>query len=103
MFTEVTFLALLEVWEAHPPGPSRNGYITPSEIRILARDSLFSFRPVVMSVGFLGTTIGSLLVASWFATALSGVLLFQAYHYFRGRPAHDHAVYGGLVSPLTQC
>jgi len=50
-----------------------------------------------MSVGFLGTTIGSLLVASWFATALSGVLLFQAYHYFRGRPSYDHKLYGGLV------
>ncbi|KLO07737.1 hypothetical protein SCHPADRAFT_1001444 [Schizopora paradoxa] len=48
-------------------------------------------------IGPLGLTMGAILVASWLAMALSGFLLFQAYHYFRGRPSHDHMFFGCLV------
>ncbi|KLO18157.1 hypothetical protein SCHPADRAFT_899957 [Schizopora paradoxa] len=44
-----------------------------------------------------GTTVGSLLVASWFATLLTGIVLFQAYLFFRNRPHGDKVVYAWLV------
>ena len=46
----------------------------------------------------LGTSVGSLLVDSWFATALSGALLLQTYIYFRCKPKNDDRKYTVLVS-----
>ncbi|THH05040.1 hypothetical protein EW145_g5085 [Phellinidium pouzarii] len=44
-----------------------------------------------------GVFMGSVLVASWFATALSGVMLLQAYIYYRNRPKDDGRVFSALV------
>ena len=48
----------------------------------------------------LHTNMGSLLINSWFACILSGVLLFQTYLFFRNRPEKDRRVYGFLVSTV---
>ncbi len=44
-----------------------------------------------------GTTLGAILVASWFATLLTGTVLFQTYLFFRNRPAGDKRIYVWLV------
>ena len=43
---------------------------------------------------------GAVLITSWFAIALSGVVLLQAYTYFRGKPKQDHRIFSVLVSNL---
>lgn len=48
----------------------------------------------------LGTSIGALLVASWFATGLTGALLLQTYIYFRYKPKDDNKIFVVLVSCL---
>lgn len=48
----------------------------------------------------LGTSIGALLVASWFATGLTGALLLQTYIYFRYKPKDDNKIFALLVSRL---
>lgn len=48
----------------------------------------------------LGTSIGALLVASWFATGLTGALLLQTYIYFRYKPKDDNKIFVILVSCL---
>ncbi|KAH8119607.1 hypothetical protein DFH11DRAFT_455490 [Phellopilus nigrolimitatus] len=53
-----------------------------------------------MNQSIAGLSIGSILVASWFAIALTGVLLFQAYMYYRGKPHNEHKIFGSLVIVL---
>lgn len=53
--------------------------------------------PTAAMTNALSTTMGALLVASWFATGLSGVVFYQAYVYYRTRPAHDHWAFSALV------
>ena len=56
----------------------------------------------VFSSMSLGTTVGSLLIASWFALALSGALLLQTYYYFRTRQKDDRPAFAVIVRlPLT--
>ncbi|KAL5484836.1 hypothetical protein ACEPAI_7478 [Sanghuangporus weigelae] len=47
-----------------------------------------------------GLSMGSVLISSWVAIALSGVMLLQAYMYYRGRRRTDEKVYGLLVVVL---
>ncbi|KAL5506952.1 hypothetical protein ACEPAH_6408 [Sanghuangporus vaninii] len=44
-----------------------------------------------------GLSMGSVLISSWVAIALSGVMLLQAYMYYRGRRQTDEKIYGFLV------
>ncbi|KAL5528083.1 hypothetical protein ACEPAF_7219 [Sanghuangporus sanghuang] len=44
-----------------------------------------------------GLSMGSVLISSWLAIALSGVMLLQAYMYYRGRRQTDEKIYGLLV------
>lgn len=53
-----------------------------------------------MNVATLGVSVGALLIASWFATALSGILLVQAYFYFRRRPTNDQKFLPPVVRNL---
>lgn len=41
--------------------------------------------------------MGSALISSWIAIALSGAILPQAYAYFCGKPHNDHKIIGPLV------
>ena len=54
-----------------------------------------------MNTATLGASVGALLIASWFSTALSGILLLQAYFYFRKRPSHDQRFVSPLVSIIV--
>ncbi|EJD03388.1 uncharacterized protein FOMMEDRAFT_156792 [Fomitiporia mediterranea MF3/22] len=47
-----------------------------------------------------GLSMGAVLITSWFAIALSGVMLLQAYIYYRGRPQNDHRIFGAMVLVL---
>ncbi|KAL5524111.1 hypothetical protein ACEPAG_8284 [Sanghuangporus baumii] len=47
-----------------------------------------------------GLSVGSVLISSWVAIALSGVMLLQAYMYYRGRRRTDETIYGLLVVVL---
>lgn len=61
--------------------------------------SPYSLRALINLTMSLGLSIGSLLVASWFAMALTGVLFLQTYIYFRYRPKDDKPAFGILVRP----
>jgi len=56
-----------------------------------------AWRRLSSTMANYGTTVGALLVASWFATLLTGIVLFQAYLFFRNRPANDKTIYAWLV------
>lgn len=45
----------------------------------------------------LEISVGALLLASWFAMALTGALLLQTYIYFRYKPKDDRPAFGILV------
>lgn len=45
-----------------------------------------------------GLSVGSVLITSWFATALSGIVLLQAYFYYRSKPKNDLKIFTILVS-----
>ncbi|KAL5524112.1 hypothetical protein ACEPAG_8285 [Sanghuangporus baumii] len=47
-----------------------------------------------------GLEMGTVLVNSWFAIALSGVMLLQSYMYFRAKPQQDNSIFGILVIAL---
>lgn len=54
-----------------------------------------------MAADSIGTTFGALLLASWLATGLSGIVYYQSYIFFRSRPSHDSTLFSNLVSFVT--
>ncbi|PAV20314.1 hypothetical protein PNOK_0294100 [Pyrrhoderma noxium] len=47
-----------------------------------------------------GLSVGSVLITSWFATALSGIVLLQAYFYYRSKPKNDLKIFTILIVVL---
>lgn len=59
--------------------------------------SLFFSRAILCRKMGLEISVGALLLASWFAMALTGALLLQTYIYFRYKPKDDRPAFGILV------
>ncbi|KAH8111976.1 hypothetical protein DFH11DRAFT_560403 [Phellopilus nigrolimitatus] len=72
----------------------------PTSLQVAASANIELESSGVGMSAMLGATVGSILIASWFAAALTGVMFLQAYLYFRSRPKGDSKIYSCIVLVL---
>ncbi|KAH8111961.1 hypothetical protein DFH11DRAFT_1611039 [Phellopilus nigrolimitatus] len=69
----------------------------PTSLQVAASADIELESSGVGMSAMLGATVGSILIASWFAAALTGVVFLQAYLYFRSRPKGDSKIYSFIT------